>query len=72
MGITLETDKMTRAEMVEAMEILWEALSKTPETVPSPEWHGDILRQREENIASGKDNFTNWETAKKEILKSLS
>lgn len=35
--------------------------------VPSPAWHEKILDVREENIKQGKDEFIDWETAKKNI-----
>ncbi len=72
MGITLPLDKMTTAEKLEAMESLWNDLSQTPANIPSPEWHGEVLRKREDDIKNGKDQFSDWEDVKKDILDSLS
>jgi len=47
------------------MEELWEDLSRTEDEYPSPQWHGDVLREREENLQAGKDRFIPWEDAKR-------
>ena len=67
MGITLPLDKMTIAEKLEAMEILWNDLSQDPKNIPSPDWHGEVLRKREADIKNSKDHFSNWEDAKNKI-----
>ena len=54
------------------MELLWEDLARSPESVESPTWHKDILDERRQRIAEGKSQFVDWETAKTEILKKLS
>lgn len=33
-------------EKLDAMNILWRDLSANPAGVPSPDWHGDVLRDR--------------------------
>ena len=37
----------------------------------SPDWHGDVLRDREAKIKSGEETFMDWETAKKQLRKKL-
>lgn len=72
MGITLELDKMTTAEKLEVLDAVWNDLLKNSENVPSPEWHGQVLASREEDIKNGTDKFSDWDKAKNEILNSLS
>jgi hypothetical protein len=36
-----------------------------------PEWHGDMLKEREKRLKQGKDKFVDWEDAKKDILDSV-
>ena len=43
------------------MEALWEDLSRRSDTLESPEWHCDVLEERERRIASGEATFTDWE-----------
>jgi hypothetical protein len=64
-GITLPLEKMTVAEKLQVIELIWEDLSKDPANIPSPEWHGNAIRRTEEALATGKDRFIDWEEAKK-------
>jgi hypothetical protein len=58
---------MTLEEKLQAMEALWEDLSRDPDTFESPAWHGDVLRERDEQVAAGEAEFVDWEQAKAEI-----
>ena len=72
MDITLPLDQMSTAEKLRAMEALWDDLCRREQTVPVPQWHKDILDERERLIAEGKARFIDWETAKKQIAERLS
>jgi hypothetical protein len=67
MPIGLEIEKMTLAEKLSAMEALWEDLCRREESVPVPQWHKDLLDEREALIEQGRAQFIDWETAKKRI-----
>ena len=69
---TLPLKKMSLRQKLTVMESLWEELSRTPETLPSPAWHKDILDERRRRVASGKAQFVDWETAKARIRKKVS
>jgi len=58
---------MTLEEKLQAMEALWEDLSRDPDTLESPAWHEDVLREREERLATGETEFVDWEQAKADI-----
>ncbi len=64
-------DNMTVEEKIQVMETIWEDLCKTAEGAISPEWHKKILNEREEQIKTGKEEFIDWETAKKNIPDSI-
>jgi len=64
MSITLPLDEMTVHEKLEAMHILWEDLSRSPDAIESPAWHEDVLRERSEDVAANTAQFIDWETAK--------
>jgi hypothetical protein len=65
MNTILDIGKLTRTENLRAMEELWEDLSRPEDQYPSPQWHGDVLREREEDLQAGKDEFIPWEEAKR-------
>jgi hypothetical protein len=71
MEATLPLDKMTVAEKLRAMEAIWADLSRNESHIESPEWHGDVLRERDAKIKSGQEKFVDWEAAKKQLCKKL-
>ncbi|MEO7540162.1 MAG: addiction module protein [Pyrinomonadaceae bacterium] len=62
-------EEMTAAQRAELMEELWKAMSRTPEDVETPEWHRNVLRERERAFASGEIEYMDWEEAKSFIRK---
>ena len=54
------------------MEALWEDLTDAEDQLEVPDWHIEILDEREEKIRTGKAKFIEWETAKREIEKATS
>ena len=71
MSVNLPLRGMSLQEKLAAMELLWEDLARSPESVESPTWHKDILDERRHKIAEGNAQFEDWETAKAEIRKKL-
>jgi cation transport regulator ChaB len=51
---------------------LWESISQHEEQLETPQWHKDVLDERENLIREGKAHYIDWETAKKEIEKEIS
>ena len=44
--------RMSRAERLDAMELLWLSSSTDLKEYPSPSWHGEVLEQRAEKMKS--------------------
>lgn len=72
MALVIHVDKMSTSEKIAAMEAIWQSLSGVPSDVPSPPWHGEVLKAREESIQSGNAAFGDWEECKKELRKTFS
>ncbi|MDP3030036.1 MAG: addiction module antitoxin RelB [Deltaproteobacteria bacterium] len=70
MEFVLPIDKMTTSDKLAAMEQLWEDLCRSPESVPSPPWHGDVLSAREKRVREGQAEFATLDVAKDRIRKS--
>ena len=49
------------------MEELWADLSQSPEQVPVPDWHLEVLAEREKLVRQGKAKFSDWSEAKKRL-----
>jgi len=71
MSKSLPLKKMTIQEKLSAMELLWDDLTRSPETIESPEWHKTILDERRQRVAKGLAKFQDWETAKAEIRNKI-
>jgi len=72
MEITLPLEKMSTEDKIRTMEIIWEDLCKNAESLSSPSWHKDILDEREKAIEKGKEEFIDWNEAKKQIEDEIS
>lgn len=71
MNIVLPLDKMTVDEKLKLMEEIWADLSRNPDDIPVPQWHLDILREREQLVKEGKAGYVSWETAKKDVASMI-
>ncbi len=67
MKTVLNLNSMTKVEKLRAMEELWQDLSGSEEEIDSPNWHLDVLEDRESKLKEGKDEFIPWEAAKEEL-----
>jgi len=57
---------LSRAETLEAMEVLWGELCRDGDEPKSPSWHESVLKTREA-VASGEEKFHDWEEAKERV-----
>ena len=71
MSSTIDLQEMTTPDKLRLMEALWQNLSTTASEVPSPEWHREILVERDRLTASGDETFIDWEIAKKQLREEL-
>ena len=67
----IDLQAMTTPEKLRLMEELWQNLSMTASEVASPEWHGEVLAERDRLINSGEETFIDWEIAKKRLREEL-
>ena len=52
------------------MEKLWEDFSSSAD-YSTPAWHGEELARRNNAFNEGRESYTNWAQAKKEIRDEL-
>jgi hypothetical protein len=71
MSIELPLEKMTLAEKLEAMELLWADISRRPSCLPSPDWHKTVLEERRQQVAAGELQFLDWNTAIAELREEV-
>ena len=67
-----ELEKLPLHEKLIIMETLWESIAPLEDQLEVPQWHKDLLDEREKLVREGKAKFVDWETAKQEIKKAVS
>ncbi|MEX1117876.1 MAG: addiction module protein [Terrimicrobiaceae bacterium] len=71
MPTTIDLQEMTTPDKLRLMEALWQNLSAAATEVASPEWHGEVLAERDRLIDTGEETFIDWEIAKKQLRDDL-
>jgi len=71
MHFSIPLEQMSVEDKLQAIEEIWADLAGTPEDVPSPSWHVDVLRTREKRISEGRSHFLDITEAKKAVKEQL-
>ncbi|HMO51600.1 MAG TPA: addiction module protein [Kiritimatiellia bacterium] len=71
MHLTIPLHEMTAADKLQAIEEIWADLARESRDVPSPTWHGDVLRAREQRVADGTARFLDIDDAKQAVRKQI-
>ena len=62
-----EVSRLSKSEQLQAMELLWASLSKKPEEIESPEWHGEVLAARKAKADAGEAQFFSVQQLKERL-----
>lgn len=71
MNTELPLAQMTVAEKLRAMEALWADLSERAADDAVPEWHAQVLAEREGRLAAGEERVLDWVEAKRQLRREL-
>jgi len=71
MQVTLPLDRMTTLEKLSVIEEVWDNLCHSKGDIPSPDWHGDVLRLREQQVRNGETKFLGLNEAKRVLRERL-
>ncbi len=66
---TTAIKKLSREEKLQVMEAIWEDLSVEEDTIESPVWHQEALKESEQRRMAGRENILDWKDAKRELRK---
>ena len=69
MDAVLPLDEMTVEEKLRAMEAIWRSLSKRENQLPMPDWHKQVLDERQRQIDGGEASFVSLEEMKERVRK---
>jgi putative addiction module component (TIGR02574 family) len=70
--VDLPLSKLTLAQKLDLMEVIWDDLARQDKTLESPHWHEEVLKDREQAFAAGKATISDWEEAKARIRRNVS
>ena len=62
-----EIRQLPLAEKLALLEAVWSELASDPDTVEVPDWHKDILDERQRLLEQGSAQVLDWELAKEQI-----
>ncbi len=65
--LVLPLESMTIAEKMDVIDRIMNDLSRNSSAVPVIEWHGEMLKQRLENLKNGTDRFITLDEAEARI-----
>ena len=65
-----EIRQLTLPEKFALLETVWAEISIDSDHVEVPQWHKDLLDQRELALQEGKVTVLEWEEAKKQIARA--
>jgi hypothetical protein len=52
-----DIERMSLEERLQTMELLWASLARTPDDVPSPDWHAEVVAARLAKVERGEGEF---------------
>lgn len=67
MSVIEQIRQLPLHEKLQAMEAIWDDLSRDESALEVTQWHKDVLDEREQKIANGSAHFIEWDDAKKKI-----
>lgn len=67
MVTALPLERMSTQEKLRALEEIWADLSRHPASVPVPDWHRDVLLEREQRVEAGSATFHEWSEVKRRL-----
>jgi hypothetical protein len=66
-----QIQQMPLHEKLLVMEAIWDDICREEDKLEVPQWHKEILDERERLITEGKAQFIDWEEAKKQIKEAI-
>ena len=67
-----EFKALSTDERIAYVQALWDFIAQSPEEIPVPDWHKEILEERLAEFRENPREGLTWEEVKKRILGKLS
>lgn len=66
-----EIHRLPFREKLALLEAVWAEISSEPEKIEPPQWHRDILDERDRALQQGREQVLDWDEAKKQIERAI-
>lgn len=64
-------EDLSADEKVEYVQSLWDRIAANPETVPVPEWHKEVVRQRLQEHEADPDGVRDWDEVRARLRSEI-
>lgn len=58
-------------EKIDYVQSLWDQIAASPDTIPVPQWHRDILDERLKDYAADPTRGDTWDVVQERLRKNL-
>ena len=67
----LDLQTMSREQKLKAMHEIWEDLAGDDQSLESPGWHAQLLKETADRVRAGREVVHDWEEAKEELRRRM-
>jgi putative addiction module component (TIGR02574 family) len=64
-------DDLSVNEKIDYLQSLWDRIAATPESIPVPEWHREILDERLRDLEADPNAGDSWDVVQKRLRGKL-
>ena len=64
-------DELTVEEQIDYVQSLWERIAATPDQVPVPDWHREVLDERVKDFEANPDAGESWDVVRDRLRDNL-
>ena len=64
-------DDLSVDEKIDYLQSLWDRIAASPESIPVPDWHREIIDERLENLETDPAAGESWEVVQERLRKKF-
>ena len=64
-------DDLSVDEKIDYLQSLWDRIAATPEMIPVPEWHREIIDERLQDLEANPNAGESWEVVQERLRKKF-
>lgn len=64
-------DDLSVDEKIDYLQSLWDRIAATPETIPVPDWHREIIDERVKELDVDPDAGDDWDVVQERLRKKF-